>query len=47
MIALELEAGADDVFGGEIEVDESDFGGRRKVKRGRGAQRIKSLYLGC
>ena len=30
MIALKLEAGADDVFGGEIEVDESDFGGRRK-----------------
>ena len=30
IIALKLEAGADDVFDGEIEVDESDFGGRRK-----------------
>ena len=37
MIALKLEAGADDVFGGEIEVDESYFGGRRKGKRGRGS----------
>ena len=25
------------MFGGEIEVDESYFGGRRKGKRGRGA----------
>ena len=25
------------MFGGEIEVDESDFGGRRKGKRGRGS----------
>ena len=25
------------MFGGEIEVDESYFGGRRKEKRGRGA----------
>ena len=32
---LEQEAGA--VFGGEIEVDGSYFGGRRKGKRGRGA----------
>ena len=37
IIALKLEAGADDVFGGEIEVDESYFGGRRKGKRGRGS----------
>jgi len=37
IIALELEASADDVFGGEIEVDESYFGGKRKGKRGRGA----------
>ena len=37
IIALELEAEADDVFGGEIEVDESYFGGRRKGKRGRGS----------
>jgi len=37
IIALELEAEADDVFGGVIEVDESYFGGRRKGKRGRGS----------
>ena len=37
IIALKLEAEADDVFGGEIEVDESYFGGRRKGKRGRGS----------
>ena len=37
IIALKLEAGTDDVFGGEIEVDESYFGGRRKGKRGRGS----------
>ena len=37
IIALELESEADDVFGGEIEVDESYFGGRRKGKRGRGS----------
>ena len=27
----------EEVFGGEIEVDESYFGGKRKGKRGRGA----------
>ena len=32
---LELES--EDVFNGEIEVDESYFGGARKEKRGRGA----------
>ncbi len=37
IIALELEQEADAVFCGEIEVDESYFGGRRKGKRGRGA----------
>lgn len=37
IIALELEREADEVFGGEIEVDESYFGGKRKGKRGRGA----------
>jgi len=41
---LEQEVGA--VFSGEIEVDESYFGGRRKGKRGRGAaRREKSRYL--
>jgi len=30
IIALELDAEADDVFGGEIEVDESYFGGQAK-----------------
>ena len=37
IIALELEAESEAMFGGEIEVDESYFGGRRKGKRGRGA----------
>ena len=37
IIAKELEAESEAVFGGEIEVDESYFGGRRKGKRGRGA----------
>lgn len=37
IIAAELELGANEAFGGEIEVDESYFGGRRKGKRGRGA----------
>lgn len=37
IIVLELEQDADAVFAGEIEVDESYFGGRRKGKRGRGA----------
>ena len=37
IIALELEREADEVFAGEIEVDESYFGGKRKGKRGRGA----------
>ena len=37
IIAAQLEAESDEVFGGEIEVDESYFGGTRKGKRGRGA----------
>ena len=44
IIAYELEAESAAMFGGEIEVDESYFGGRRKGKRGRGAAG-KSLYL--
>ena len=37
IIAYELEAGSNNMCGGEVEVDESYFGGRRKGKRGRGA----------
>lgn len=37
LIALHLARETDEFFGGEIEVDESYFGGRRKGKRGRGA----------
>ena len=37
IIAHHLEEDADAVLSGEIEVDESYFGGRRKGKRGRGA----------
>ena len=37
IIAYHLEQEADTVFSGEIEVDESYFGGRRKGRRGRGA----------
>ena len=37
IIAYELEVESEAMFGGEIEVDESYFGGRRKGKRGRGA----------
>jgi transposase len=36
-IALHLEARAQDMFGGTVELDESYFGGVRKGKRGRGA----------
>ena len=32
-----MDSESDAVFGGEIEVDESHFGGKRKGKRGRGA----------
>jgi transposase len=37
IIAFELEAESEAMFVGEIEVDESYFGGKRKGKRGRGA----------
>ncbi|MDX1739629.1 MAG: IS1595 family transposase [Alphaproteobacteria bacterium] len=37
LIALELERESTEVFDGEIEVDESYFGGRRKGQRGRAA----------
>lgn len=37
VIAHELEAESEAMFGGEIEVDESYFGGKRKGRRGRGA----------
>ena len=37
LIALELELESHEFFGGEIEVDESYFGGKRKGRRGRGA----------
>jgi transposase len=37
LIVAQTEREANEVFGGEIEVDESYFGGTRKGKRGRGA----------
>ena len=37
IIAYELEAETADMFGGEIDVEESYFGGRLKGKRGRWA----------
>jgi transposase len=37
IIALELEVESEAMFGEEVEVDESYFGGRRKGRRGRGA----------
>ena len=37
IIAWQMEQEADDIFAGEIEVDESYFGGQRKGNRGRGA----------
>ncbi len=37
LIAWQMEQEADDIFDGEIEVDESYFGGQRKGDRGRGA----------
>ena len=45
IIAQEMAWREDEVFGGEIEIDESYFGGKRKGKRGRGRGRKKSLYL--
>lgn len=38
IISYELEKESDEYFCGEIEVDESYFGGTRKGKRGRGAK---------
>jgi len=37
IIAIELDAESEAMFGGETEVDESYVGGKRKGKRGRGA----------
>ncbi len=37
IIAYKLDQESEEFLGGEIEVDESYFGGRRKGKRGRGA----------
>ena len=37
IVALETVPEGRDLFGGEVELDESYFGGRRKGKRGRGA----------
>lgn len=37
IISHQLELDANEIFSGEIEVDESYFGGRRKGQRGRGA----------
>ncbi len=37
IIAQQMELEAEEVWGGEIELDESYFGGRRKGMRGRGA----------
>ena len=37
LVAFHIEQEADEAFGGEIEVDESYFGGDRKGNRGRGA----------
>ena len=37
LIAAQIEQEADEAYGGEIEVDESYFGGARKGNRGRGA----------
>jgi len=39
IVAFELEAESEAMFVGETEVGESDFGGNRKGKRGRGAAR--------
>lgn len=46
IICLHLEQESQEVFGGEIEVDESYFGGARKGKRGRGSAG-KHPYLAC
>jgi transposase len=45
IIFLQTEKEANEAFGGEIEVDESYFGGRRKGNRGQGAG-VRSRSLG-
>ncbi len=45
MIGGELAACSEAMFGGEIEVDESGSGGKRKGKCGRGALRAKFRCL--
>ena len=47
LIAQQTELAASEAFCGEIEVDESYFGGARKGNRGRGSLLGKCLYLGC
>ena len=44
IIVFKLEAKSEAMFGGEIEVDESYFGGKRKGKRGRGACEKISVF---
>jgi transposase len=46
IIACELAKESDEVFAGEIEVDESYFGGEGKVRKGSELPE-KSLFLGC
>ena len=45
IVALELEAEGEALFDGEIEVDESYFGGNRKGGRGRGAEETPVFSL--
>ena len=47
VISYHLSLEADEVFDGQIELDESYFGGHRKGKRGRGAQQERLLYSVC
>ena len=46
IIAIELDAESEAMFGGEIEVDESYFGGREEASADV-ALREKFLYLAC
>ena len=46
IIACELEQQSEELFGGEIEVDESYFGGTQKGKRGH-VQKPKPQCLAC
>ena len=45
VIAFELETESEAMFGGEIEVDESCFGGRRKGKRGHGSMGKVPVFI--